>query len=135
MKSKLTIPQIHLGEEIKKKFDDSGLTQREFGARIGMSQQNVHRVFDNQSLDTKRLIAVSQALNFNFFELFCDKSSTHIQTEGDLSPASSSGNIDMIIGDAVLTERIKSLQSLLAEKDERIAEFKERIKELKEKKE
>lgn len=54
-----------------------------------------------------------------------------IHTEGSLSPASDSGKIEVIVGDAVLAERVKSLETLLAEKDERIAELKERIEELK----
>ena len=37
----------------------------------------------------------------------------------------------MIVGDAVLAERVKLLQQLIEEKDERIAELKERIEELK----
>lgn len=54
-----------------------------------------------------------------------------IHTEGPLSPASDSGKIEVIVGDAVLAERVKSLEALLAEKDERISELKERIAELK----
>lgn len=54
-----------------------------------------------------------------------------IHTEGDYSPASDSGDVSVIVGDAVLAERVKSLQKLLDEKDERINELKERIEELK----
>lgn len=56
-----------------------------------------------------------------------------IHTEGTLSPASDSGSIEVIAGDAVLAERVKSLEALIAEKDERIAELKERIEDLKSK--
>lgn len=56
-----------------------------------------------------------------------------IHTEGDLSPASDSGDISVVVGDAVLTERVKSLETLVKEKDARIEELKERINELKEK--
>lgn len=54
-----------------------------------------------------------------------------VRTEGDYSPASDSGDISVIVGDAVLAERVKSLEALVAEKNERIAELKERIEELK----
>lgn len=47
--------------------------------------------------------------------------------------ASGSGDVEVIVGDAVLMERVKSLNTLIAEKDERIAELKERIEELKNK--
>lgn len=125
------IPDIHIGEEIKSRFDKSGLTQKEFGSRIGMPQQNVSRVFNGESIDTKRLVAVSRALNFNFFELYASIDYHEVHTEGDYSPASDSGDVSVVVGDAVLAERVKLLQQLIEEKDERIAELKERIEELK----
>lgn len=125
------IPDIHIGEEIKSRFDKSGLTQKEFGSRIGMPQQNVSRVFNGESIDTKRLVAVSRALNFNFFELYASIDHHEVHTEGDYSPASETGDVSVIVGDAVLAERVKLLQQLIEEKDERIAELKERIEELK----
>ncbi|MDE5643917.1 MAG: helix-turn-helix domain-containing protein [Muribaculaceae bacterium] len=126
-----SIPCIHIGAEIKSRFDKSGLTQKEFGSKIGMPQQNVSRVFKGESIDTNKLIAVSQALNFNFFELYTNVNHREVHTEGDNSPASDSGNASVIFGDAVLAEKIKSLESLIAEKDKRIDELKERIEELK----
>lgn len=54
-----------------------------------------------------------------------------VHTEGDYSPASDSGDVSVVVGDAVLAERVKLLQQLIEEKDERIAELKERIEELK----
>ena len=125
------IPDIHIGEEIKSRFDKSGLTPKEFGSRIGMPQQNVSRVFNGESIDTKRLVAVSRALNFNFFELYTNIDHREVHTEGDYSPASDSGDVSVLVGDAVLAERVKALETLLAEKNERIAELKERIEELK----
>lgn len=56
---------------------------------------------------------------------------TEVHTEGDYSPASDSGDVSVVVGDAVLAERVKSLEALVAEKNERIAELKERIEELK----
>ncbi|MCM1079126.1 MAG: XRE family transcriptional regulator [Bacteroidales bacterium] len=40
-----------------------------------------------------------------------------IRTEGDYSPASDSGNVSVTVGDAVLAERVKALEALLAEKE------------------
>jgi len=56
---------------------------------------------------------------------------SRVHTEGDYSPASDSGDVSVVVGDAVLAERVKLLQRLLNEKDERINELKERIEELK----
>ena len=96
-----------------------------------MPQQNVSRVFNGESIDTKRLVAVSRALNFNFFELYASIDHHEVHTQRDNSPASDSGDISVLVGDAVLAERVKLLQQLLEEKDERITELKERIEELK----
>lgn len=54
-----------------------------------------------------------------------------VHTEGDYSPASDGGDVSVIVSDAVLAERVKLLQQLIEEKDERIEELKERIDELK----
>lgn len=40
---------------------------------------------------------------------------------------------EVLIGDAILKERVKALEAIIAEKDERIKELKERIEELKSK--
>lgn len=128
------IPDIHIGEEIRSRFEKSGLTQKEFGSRIGVHQQNVTRIFGNESIDTKRLVYVSRALNFNFFELYSNVQSKGVFTMGDYSPASDSGGVSVIVGDSVLAERVKLLEELLAEKDARIEELKERINELKDRK-
>ena len=124
------IADIHIGEEIKNRFDKSGLTQKEFGARIGMPQQNVYRIFNNDSIDSKRLVAVSQALQFNFFTLYTPP--VQISIDGDhnqLNQDGDHGNINT--GESVLAERVKLLEKLLEEKDVRIGELKERIEELK----
>lgn len=65
-----------------------------------------------------------------------------VSTQGDYSPATKDGDVSVIIGDAVLAEKVKSLEAIIndreksfeqiiAEKDERIKELKERIEELK----
>lgn len=77
-----TLTNIDLGSEIKKRFDASGMTQSEFGAKIGVLRQNVSRIFSASGVDTKRLVAISEALNFNFFSLFCDASKTNIREAG-----------------------------------------------------
>ena len=59
-----------------------------------------------------------------------ESATKRISTQGDYSPASMSGDISMDVGDAVLTERVKALEAIIAEKDERIAVLKEIITEL-----
>lgn len=58
--------------------------------------------------------------------------SKEVTTRGDYSPASMSGDISMVVGDAVLTERVKALEALIAEKDERISVLNELVAKLNE---
>lgn len=47
-----------------------------------------------------------------------DTSSATVHTEGDYSPAvGNSENVSVVVGDAVLTERVKMLEALLEEKE------------------
>lgn len=56
-----------------------------------------------------------------------------VHSDEDSSSASNCGDMPGVVGDAVLAERVKLLQQLIDEKDERINELKERISELKSK--
>lgn len=54
-----------------------------------------------------------------------------VTTRGDYSPASMNGDISMVVDDVVLTERVKALEALIVEKDERIAVLNDLVAELK----
>lgn len=123
---------VHIGLAIEEKLQELKLSKTEFGKRIGIPQQNVNRILEKDTIDTGKLVQISEALKFNFFTLYCEKSNkVEVKTEGDYSPASDEGDVTVIVGDAVLAERVKSLEALVAEKNERIADLKERIEELK----
>lgn len=123
---------VHIGLAIDKKLQELKMSKTEFGRRIGIPQQNVNRILEKDTIDTGKLVQISEALKFNFFSLYCEEApKVEVKTEGDYSPASDSGDVSVIVGDAVLAERVKSLEALVAEKNERIAELKERIAELK----
>lgn len=66
------------------------------------------------------------------------KTESSVQTTGAFSPASMHGDVSVTAptsvaasDTAVLVERVKSLEVLIREKNERISELKERIEELK----
>lgn len=123
---------VHIGLAIDKKLQELKMSKTEFGRRIGIPQQNVNRILEKDTIDTGKLVQISEALNFNFFTLYCEEApKVEVKTEGDYSPASDEGDVTVIVGDAVLAERVKLFQQLIKEKDERINELKERIDELK----
>lgn len=123
---------VHIGLAIDEKLQELKISKTEFGRRIGIPQQNVNRILEKDTIDTGKLVRISEALKFNFFSLYCEESNKiELKTEGDYSPVSDEGDVTVVVGDAVLAERVKSLQALVDEKNERINELKERIEELK----
>lgn len=122
---------IHIGHAIQNRLLDLKITKSEFGRLIGVPQQNINRILEKDTIDTGKLILISNVLKCNFFELFCDDKSTIINgNSNQLNEMGAHSNINSM-GDAVLLERVKALETLLVEKDERINELKERIEELK----
>ncbi len=128
----MKVENINIGLVIAHKLDELGLSKSEFGRRIGIPQQNVNRILDKSSIDTDKLISISEALDFNFFECFCaDESSSQInkvETNGDFSPASLNGDVTVAgcADTAILKERIRSLEAIVVEKERLIKVLMER---------
>lgn len=97
---------------------------------VGISENQIHVMCRTNSTKIDTLEKIAQTLKVPI-SVFFDESVPSVHTEGDYSPASGSGNVTVSMGDAVLAERIKYLEALIAEKNERIAELKDRIEELK----
>lgn len=57
--------------------------------------------------------------------------SRSVKTHGDYSPGSVSGDMSVVIGDAILAEKVNALEALVKEKDERIAVLNALVAELK----
>jgi transcriptional regulator with XRE-family HTH domain len=62
-----------IGNIIKEKFLNSGLTIDQFAERLCCEVRNVHRIFKRNRMDVDLLSKVSEALNFNFFKLYSDR--------------------------------------------------------------
>ena len=97
---------------------------------VGMTEQNLHRCVRENKIQAQDLEKISTQLKVSIIEFFDEKISS-IHTEGDYSPASEKGNITQTFGDAILQEKVKYLEAIIQEKDERIKELKERIAYLK----
>jgi|GEM_PF-5441786 len=67
----MKIERVNLGESIRNKVEELGLSQAEFARRIGMARQNVTKmVFERASIDTNLLCRISEELECNFFDYF-----------------------------------------------------------------
>ena len=67
----IELKQVHIGQEIKRKLEATELSKTEFGRLIGVQQQHINRILEKDSIDTKRLLTICRALDYNFFALFC----------------------------------------------------------------
>lgn len=65
------LKEVHIGKAIKERLDELKMTKTEFGRLIGVPQQHVNRIFERETIETKKLVKISRALSFNFFALFC----------------------------------------------------------------
>ena len=68
----IIVRKVHIGHEIAKRITQLGISRSEFARRAGMLQQHVKGLLERQSLDTEKLTTICEALDFNFFTLYCD---------------------------------------------------------------
>lgn len=61
---------IHIGQEVKRVFDASGLTKTAFASMIGRERTNVYAIFEGVGVDSELLVRISKALHFNFFRAY-----------------------------------------------------------------
>ena len=97
-----------------------------------MSEGNLHRCVRENKIQAQDLEKIASELNVSIIEFF-DEDNSSVHTEGNYSPVSGGGDIHQNLGDVIIAERIKYLEAIVEEKNERIKELKERIEELKNK--
>lgn len=125
----INIKDIHIGKVIKKRFDELELTKTEFGHRIGLPPQHINRIFERDTIDTKRLVRISQALDYNFFQLYCNPTTN---VTASLSAVSFSGDASNTVGDGALAAQIEVLKQKISDMEEAKVDLKDQIKTLKE---
>ena len=125
--------KVNIGLLIEQKMNELDINKSEMARRSGIANQNINRVLERSSIDTDKLVAISEALDFNFFDCFRTKEEQSTAT-ADNGGVAVAGNgtahhfttNSSVETDAVLQERIKSLEALLAEK-ERLIKVYERM--------
>ncbi len=122
------------GNVLKQRLIRRYKTLAEVARKLGVSPQSLDQTLAAADIKTGFIERLAAAYGVSASIFFEEEQIKVIQTVGDFSPATDSGNVSIVSGDAVLMERVKSLEALLAEKDARIEELKERIAELKQSK-
>ncbi len=61
---------LHIGNEIKRVFENSDLSAEDFANKIGMVRQNIYKIFNKSDINTGLLKNISITLNHDFFTLY-----------------------------------------------------------------
>ncbi|MDR2064712.1 MAG: helix-turn-helix domain-containing protein [Prevotellaceae bacterium] len=65
--------EVHIGNLIRQKVNQSSLTVTEFARLINKTRENVYDIFKRSSIDTALLLQISKVLDYNFFKHFKEK--------------------------------------------------------------
>lgn len=103
---------------------------RKLASDIGMSEANLHRCVNNNKIQAADLEKIALLLKIDirvfFDEQLFERANNTVHTNGYFSPASMNGNVS-VGGDAILAERVKHLEELLAEKERLIKVYEKMV--------
>ena len=63
---------IHIGNIIKKKFDEQDVTVSWFANQLCCDRTNVYSIFKSESIDTALLVKISIILKYDFFKHYSE---------------------------------------------------------------
>lgn len=61
---------IHIGNIIKEKFDEQGLSVSWFAKELCCDRTNIYSIFKRESIDTSLLVKISTILKHDFFKYY-----------------------------------------------------------------
>lgn len=62
--------EIHIGKLIEQKFNESGMTKVSFARKLHYERNNIYNIFKMDSINTKLLYNISNALHHDFFQYY-----------------------------------------------------------------
>lgn len=93
----MEIKSVNIGELIRLRVEQLGLSKSEFAKRLNIARQNIEKtVFAKHSIDTDLLCAVSNVLDCNFFDYF--KNSGEVSNQIDYKPQVVKATISIEMG-------------------------------------
>jgi transcriptional regulator with XRE-family HTH domain len=76
----MKIKRVNIGEIIKNKVAEKGMSEAAFAKSINIQRQNIKKtVFSKNSIDTDLLISISESLEFDFFQYYRNSDSCNIK--------------------------------------------------------
>lgn len=126
-------------KKIENEMSSKKISKTKLCATTGIARTTLDAILNGSDAKISTIESLSKALNLRIGFLF-DEEITEIREAGrdyvekgkiEHYGAENNGSGTIVVGDAILAEKVKSLETLVAEKDARIEELKERIEELK----
>ncbi|GHT19373.1 hypothetical protein FACS189429_7000 [Bacteroidia bacterium] len=65
---------IHIGQIVKQKQEESGMKITDFAQAIGCNRNNIYDLFRRKEIDFQRLKIISKVLNYDFLLEYIDSS-------------------------------------------------------------
>ena len=115
------------GEDLKPYLNHLDVSYAAVARKLGMEPQGLDNIFKTKDIKSGLLERLAKAYNIPvsyFYEGVVDNPRINIHAEGS-SAASVNGNATVKIENELATERIRYLEAIILEKDERIKELKE----------
>lgn len=69
------VKDIIIGKCIEQRINELGISKSEFAKKIGVLQPNVGRILESDNIKTDKLVEISNALGYNFFQLYSSNGS------------------------------------------------------------
>lgn len=88
---------MHIGREIEKRFQDSGLKITVFADKINTGERNVYSIFKREDISADMLRKISEVLNYNFFELYLNELDSKLVKDPNAHYATKSNNITVTL--------------------------------------
>lgn len=67
----MTFDVANIGYVIRHKLREKHISNKELALRLGVDSSTITKLLKRQSLDTGKLVDISKALEYNFFEEYC----------------------------------------------------------------
>ena len=116
----------NIGLLIEQRLNEVRMNKAQFAKNIGIANQNVNRLLSRESIDTDKLVDISETLDYNFFEAFQTISESNADaTTGGVAIAGNATahhfTTNACTDTAALQEQIKLLKQIIDEKERLIS--------------
>ena len=109
--------EVHIGKEIEKQFQKSGIKIGSFAEKISTGERNVYSLFRRKDISSEMLVAVSKALNYNFFKLYTqDLANTMAEPEAEYQKPGKAITVSVDI--SATMQNVQELPELIKEINE-----------------